>query len=121
MKNFLLILSFLITSITTAQSLDGLDDYDVDAFYKKEELEDDTLDEDGNEIEFIFVKTETDLKTGKYEIELADGPGDLYEIKGTEFFVKLKGYYGYAGFGEDCILEITGSYFNKKGTIYKLD
>ena len=34
---------------------------------------------------------------------------------------KLKGYYGYAGFGEDCILEITGSYFNKKGTIYKLD
>ena len=50
MKNILLILTFLITSITTAQSLDDLDDYDVDAFYKKEELEDDTLDEDGNEI-----------------------------------------------------------------------
>ena len=44
MKNFLLILTFLITSIITAQSLDDLDDYDVDAFYKKEELEDDTLE-----------------------------------------------------------------------------
>ena len=121
MKNFFLIFIFLISTITTAQSLDNLDDYDVDAFYKKKELDDDTLDEDGNEIEFIFVKTETDLTNGKYEVKLADGPGDLYEIKNTEFFVKLKGYYGYAGLSDNCILEITGSYFNKKGTIYKLD
>jgi hypothetical protein len=49
------------------------------------------------------------LKTGKYEIEITNGPGDLYEIKGTNMFIKFRGYYGYAGYGEEGILVVGNS------------
>lgn len=120
MKTILVIIIGLVGACLNAQSLDNLDSYTVDEFYKKIELDNDALDEDGDEIDFIFVKTDPDLETGKYEIELTDGPGDLYEIKGTNLFVGFSGYYGYAGYGDECILEITSSYYNE-ATVYKLD
>jgi hypothetical protein len=93
------------------------DGYTVDEFYKKLELDYGTLDEDGNTIEFIFIKTT--LEEGKYEIELTDGPGDLYEIKGTDIFITFNGYFGYAGYGTECILKVSGGYYSS--TVYKIE
>lgn len=120
MKTLLVVIIGLIGTCLSAQSLDDLDSYTVDEFYKKIELDNNTLDEDGDEIDFIFVKTDPELQEGKYEIELTDGPGDLYEIKDTNLFVEFRGYYGYAGYGDECILEISSSYYGD-ATIYKLD
>jgi len=91
------------------------EEHDVDEFYKKIDLDYGTLDESGHSIDFIFVKTE--LKQGKYEIEITDGPGDLYEIKGTDMFIKFRGYYGYAGYGEEGILVVGTSAYSS--TFYK--
>lgn len=41
------------------------------------------------------------MEHGKYEIEITDGSGDLCIIKGTDMFIKYRGYYGYAGYGEE--------------------
>lgn len=110
---------FLLTitlSLTCYQVFgQNYEEHDVDKFYKKIELENETLDETGQSIDFIFVKTE--LEAGKYEIEIADGPGDLYEIKGTDMYVKFRGYYGYAGYGEEGILVVGTSAF--LSTFYK--
>ena len=91
------------------------EEHGVDEFYKKIELNDETLDESGKSIDFIFIKTEFEL--GKYEIEITDGPGDLYEIKGTDMFIKFRGYYGYAGYSEGGILVVGSSAY--LSTFYK--
>lgn len=111
---------FGFSQVINAQNLEDLDSYDVEVFYKKVDLDNDTLDEDGDEIDFVFVKTKVGLDEGLYNIEITDGPGDLYEIKGTDLFITFRGYYGYAGYGEECVLEVTGSYYSS-ATVYKLD
>lgn len=113
------LLILLLTASGFSQSLEDLDSYDIEKVYKKVELDSETLDEDGDEIEFIFVETEFDVQRGKYEIELTDGPGDLYEIIDTGYFVTFRSYYGYAGYRDECILEVTGGYY--PGIIYKLE
>jgi hypothetical protein len=120
MKKILLIIISLTSNYLVAQSLEDLDSYEVKQFYKQIELDDGTLDEDGDETEFIYVKTDPELSEGKYEIELTDGPGDLYKIKNTNLYVVFRGYYGYAGYADECILEISSSYYSD-ATIYKLD
>ncbi len=109
MKIFLIITAFLFIGHSSfSQSLEELDDYSVDKIYKKIEVDDGTLDDEGEEIEFILVETELD--SGIYEIELTDGPGDTYEIKGTDIFVTFKYYFGYAGYGTECFMEVTNGY-----------
>lgn len=75
-----------------------------------------TLDPNGNDIDYILVKT--DLDAGFYEISLTDADGDLYEVKGTDFYIEFRYYFGYAGYSTDCYLEIN-SYGG--GTVYKRD
>ena len=91
------------------------EEHDVDEFYKKIELDNGTLDEDGNDIDFIFVKT--DLKAGRYAVEITDAPGDLYEVKGNNIYIKFRGYYGYAGYAEEGIIEVGSSAYTS--TFYK--
>ncbi len=98
-------------------TLSSNDGYTVDEFYKKVELDYGTLDESGNAIDFIFVKTSIDA--GDYEIELTDGPGDLYEIKGTKLYITFNAYFGYAGYGTECILRVQGGY--SSSTVYKIE
>ena len=117
MKILITIPFLLLASIAFGQSLDDLDSYTVDEFYEKIELEYGTLDENGNSIDFVFVKTELDA--GTYEIDLTDGPGDLYEVKGTNLFITFNGYFGYAGYSEECILKVEGGYYSS--TVYKLE
>lgn len=112
-----LIVLFLLTSISNvySQNLEDLDDYQVDEFYKKIDLDYGTLDDDGNSIDYIYVKTSVD--TGEYKIDLTDADGDLYEIKGTNIYVTFRGYFGYAGYSTECIMKV--NYYG--ATVYKLE
>lgn len=114
-QNFIIIIFFLFTYLSFGQNLEDLDSYTVDEFYKKVELDRGTLDEDGDEIEYIYVKTELD--SGDYKIDLTDGDGDLYEVKDTNIFIKFNGYFGYAGYSTECILKV--EYYSS--TVYKLE
>lgn len=91
------------------------DNYSVEEFYEKIEVKSGTKDEDGNDISFVFVPT--DLEQGLYRVEIADGAGDLYHIKGTDYYVEFRGYYGYAGYGEEGVLEVGYSAYSS--TFYK--
>lgn len=116
MKRTTILLLTIILSFTCLRAIgQEYEEHDVDEFYKKIELDYGTLDESGQSIDFIFIKTE--LKEGKYEIEITDGPGDLYEIKGTDMYIKFRGYYGYAGYGEEGILVVGSSAYSS--TFYK--
>lgn len=117
MKTLFTLLLCLFSFVSYSQSLDDLDSYTVDEFYKKIDLEYGTLDDDGNSIDHVFIKSQ--LESGTYEIELTDGPGDLYKVKGTDIFIKFNGYFGYAGYGTECILKVAGGYYSS--TVYKLE
>lgn len=118
MKKYLYIIVLIcISNFSFSQSLGDLDSYTVDEFYKKIELDDGTLGEDGRSIDFVFVKTS--LESGTYEIELTDGPGDLYEVKGTDILISFRGYFGYAGYGTECVMKVEGGYYSS--TVYKLE
>lgn len=119
MKNLSLVFLVLLSITSYSQSLEDLDDYSIDKVYKKIELDYGTLDQNGNQVDEIYVETEFDVERGKYEIELTDGPGDLYEIIDTGYYVTFDYYFGYAGYRQECILEVTGGY--SPGIIYKLD
>jgi hypothetical protein len=116
MKKIFLLLSFItLSTISYGQKLDDLDSYKVEGFYKKIELDSGTLDEDGDEIEYIYVKTKLDK--GDYKIDLTDGDGDLYKVKENNIYIKFNGYFGYAGYSKKCILKV--EYYSS--TVYKLD
>jgi len=114
-QKFTILLFLLINSFSFGQNLEDLDSYTVDEFYKKVELDRGTLDEDGREIDYIYVKTKLD--SGDYKIDLTDGDGDLYEVKDTNIFIKFNGYFGYAGYSTECILKV--EYYSS--TVYKLE
>ena len=101
-------IAILAFSATTAFGQDGWEEHTIEGFYTKVDLKDGVLDESGNSIDFVFVPAE--IKEGAYEIEITDGPGDLYEIKGTEYFCKFTSYYGYAGYGEEGVLKVESGY-----------
>ncbi len=109
-KKLYLLLTIILSFNYTIVFGQEYEENDIDEFYKKIELENGSLDESGHRIDFIFVKTE--IKEGKYEIEITDGPGDLYEIKGTNSYIKFRGYYGYAGYGEEGILVVGSSAYS---------
>jgi len=116
MKNALLLLLFMILStISFGQNLDNLDSYTVDEFYKKVELDYGSLDENGDGISYIYVKT--DIDKGDYKIDLTDGDGDLYEVKDTNIYIKFNGYFGYASYSTECIMKV--DYYSS--TVYKLE
>ncbi|MEZ4841266.1 MAG: hypothetical protein R2821_07080 [Flavobacteriaceae bacterium] len=60
MKKFFTLPTFIIVSnLSFGQNLEDLDSYTVDEFYKKSRIRLwNPLDEDGDEIEYIYVKTE---------------------------------------------------------------
>ena len=109
-----IILLILLTIPILSQSYYNWENYTVDKFYEKVDLDYGTLDQNGDQIDYIYIEKEVDA--GIYEIEITDADGDLYEIKGTNLFIKFLTYYGYAGYGEEGILEVNQ---NGYATFYK--
>ena len=64
------------------------------------------LDDSGKNIDFVFIPKNDALKSGNYKVELTDFRNDLYQIKGTDIYIKFSGYHGYAGYGQAGILSV---------------
>lgn len=114
MKNLLILLTFfMMFQITTySQIYKNWETENIEEFYEKVSVKSGTLSEDGKGISYLFIPTE--IKEGVYEVEIADFKNDLYEIKGTGYYVKFRGFYGFAGFGEKGVLEAGKSAFSSK-------
>ena len=93
-----------IPLLSKAQTYEAWEAEKIECFYEKVLVKSGTLGEDGREISCVFVPTE--IKEGVYQVEIADYKNDLYEIKGTSYFVKFRSFYGFAGFGEEGVLEV---------------
>ena len=123
-RNFILsLIIFLMPTIGYSQIYEykespaykDWDSYSVDGFYEKIDVKSGTKDEDGDDISHVYVPT--DLEQGLYLVEIADEVGDLYHIKGTDYYIEFRGYYGYAGYGEEGVLEVGYSAYSS--TFYK--
>lgn len=88
------------------------EEFYIDEIYEKVDLESGTLDEDGDDISFVFQPT--NLKIGEYNVKITDGPGDLYEVVGTDYFLSFRSNYGYAGYGDEGVLIVTANSYNSK-------
>jgi hypothetical protein len=114
-KVFFIFFMVIASSYVNAQDYLEWDDQDVQEFYEKLEVEDGTLDEDGEEISFVLVPKQ--IKQGVYKVTISDFTNDVYEIKGTTYYVKFRGYYGYAGYGDEGVLVVGRSAY--ASTFYK--
>ena len=103
----------LVESSIIAQNLDKIEKHKVEEIYKKIELENGILDEDGRDIDYLYKPHE--LENGKYKVEIEDGDGDFYHIKDTQLYIKFTRYFGYAGYGKEGILKVDyyDTYFYK--------
>lgn len=115
-KYVILFVCFALSTISYSQVYKDWDDYTIDEFYVKQELPYGSLDEDGDDISYVYVQKRP--KKGVYSIEITDGDGDLYEVKGTGFYIKFRTYFGYAGYAQEGVLVVGtsswSSYFYKK-------
>ncbi len=113
MKKILFIV-VIILAVQTAFAQEYLNwtSYQIEGFYVKKELPQGSLDENGNNIRVIFMTTE--INNGVYDIEITDANGDFYNIKGTDFYLKFRTYYGYAGYGDKGVLTVSYSMYNSK-------
>ena len=109
-----LLISCLFALPTLAQSFYDWESYTVDEFYERIYLEYGTLDQNGDPIDYIYVIK--DVEPGIYEIEITDGDGDLYEVRGTDLFIEFTTYFGYAGYSEEGVLEVNQ---NSYSTFYR--
>lgn len=117
MKKLILILSIFLSFYTFSysQSFKDWDDENVDEFYVKNKVKSGTLSEDGKSISFILIPAS--MKQGVYDVEISDYKNDLYEIKDTDYYIKFRGYYGYAGYGDEGVLVVGSNAWSS--TFYK--
>ena len=99
MKKLILLVLLSVPFFGSSQTLDALDDYTVSEIYKKVNLDYGTLNPSGSNIDFVYVKTS--LENGLYNVEITDGSGDVYEVKGSNIYLKFNSYFGYAGYGTE--------------------
>jgi hypothetical protein len=103
----------MTASLTYAQSYTNWDYKSIEEFYEKVSVKSGTLGEDGKKISCVFTPTE--IKLGTYEVRIIDYKNDLYEIKGTNYYVKFRSYVGYWGYsGKEGILEVGSSAWSSK-------
>jgi len=111
-KILVLLLATIAFQNLVAQDYSNWSSYQIEEFYAKKELPDNTLNESGQEIRFVFVPTTLDK--GTYAIQITDADGDFYKIKDTEIYLKFRLYFGYAGYGQEGIIEVGYSSYNTK-------
>lgn len=103
------------TSKSDYSSYMNWDNFSVTEYFVKIELAFGTLDANGNPISYIYKKTKTP-QVGTYQVTLSDADGDLFEIKGSDIYIKFRGFHGFAGYEEEGVLDIQSEYF---GIYYK--
>lgn len=113
MKNIILFLIMTFSLCSYGQEYKEWDDHDVIRFYKKIELDYNSLDEDGEEIDAVYVPTK-DVEDGIYEIEVKKVSSKLYQISGTNIYMYFR-YSPYLYNYDEGILEVS---YNS-GTLYE--
>jgi hypothetical protein len=100
-----LTISVISMTMTFGQSYKNWDCKIIDKFYEKVSVKSGTLSEDGKKISYIFVPTS--IKPGTYEVTIVDYKNDLFEIKGTGYYVKFWSLVCCWGFiGKTGVLEV---------------
>ncbi|WP_299577475.1 hypothetical protein [uncultured Sunxiuqinia sp.] len=113
MKKLFIALTLVILGTTAfSQSYKAWDEHDVVRFYEKVELASYSLDEDGEEINEVYVPTK--VKDGVYEVEVRKISSKLYQIVGTSIYMYFR-YSPYLHTYDDGILEVSYS----SGTFYE--
>ena len=106
---FIIFILFLCIKIQ-AQIYKDWNKHSITSIYEKIHLDSGTLDDDGEEIEFVLVPTKLD--EGVYEIELGDKLGtNVYQILGTELFIKFQ-FNPFLYKWDKGVLEWNGYYSN---------
>ncbi len=111
-RNLILLLIIAFPSVVFSQSYKDWDDHDVVRFYKKIDLDYNTLDEDGEEIDEIYVPTK--IEDGTFEVEVRKVSSKLYQIYGTNIYMYFR-YSPYLYNYDEGILEVS---YNS-GTFYE--
>jgi len=106
---FLLILSF---QLANAQSYKEWDVHDVIRFYKKVDLEFNSLDSEGEDIDEVYVPTK--VEDGTYKVEVYKVSSKLYRITGTDVYMFFR-YSPYLYSYDEGVLEVSYS----SGTFYE--
>ncbi len=107
------IISIITTFSTYGQSYENWESKSIEEFYEKVPMKNGTLGEDGKKTSFVFVPTK--IKQGTYEVTIIDYKNDLYEIKGTGYYLVFRSYVGYWGYGgKSGILEVGSSAWSSK-------
>lgn len=81
----MLIALILCPFLSQAQTYKEWDDHDVIRFYKKITLETYSLDEEGEEIDEIFVPTK--IADGVYKVEVYKISSELYQVQGSDIYM----------------------------------
>ena len=113
MKRYILIFLISFTYNSYGQDYKEWDNHDVIRFYKKVELDYNSLDKDGEEIEEVYVPTKK-IDDGTYEIEVKKVSSKLYQISGTNIYMYFR-YSPYLYNFDEGILEVS---YNS-GTLYE--
>jgi len=107
------ILFLSVAYMSQGQEYKDWDEHDIKRFYQKIELDSYTLDDEGEEIDEIYIPTK-EVKDGIYEIEVYKVSSKLYRITGTKIYMYF--YYSpYLYSYDEGILEISGGH----GTFYE--
>lgn len=103
-RNLILLLIITSPSLVFSQNYKEWDDHDVVRFYKKIDLDYNTLDEDGEGIDEIYVPTK--VENGTYEVEVRKVSSKLYQIYGTNLYMYFR-YSPYLYNYDEGILEVS--------------
>ena len=113
LKKLIVSVLFFFPLISFSQSYEDWDEHDVIRFYKKIELDSYSLDEDGEEIDEIYVPTKVD--DGLYEVEVYKVSSKLYQIRETNIYMLFR-YSPYLYNYDEGVLEVSynsGTFYEK--------
>lgn len=111
----LFVIGLFVTNIATAQ-FGGSSKYYIQEFYSKVDLPYGAIDQSGIQVDAVYVPT--DLSSGTYEIIISDSTGDLFEIEGTDTYIRFSSYFGYA-YRQKCLLQVESGY--SSSYVYKIE
>ncbi len=113
MKKIILLFFIFFPLVFLGQSYTDWEEHDIVRFYKKINLDYNSLDGDGEEIDEIYVPTK--VEDGAYEIEVKKVSSKLYGVYGTEIYIYFR-YSPYLYNYDEGVLIVsynTGSFYEK--------
>ncbi len=103
MKRTFFLMVLALWAIGAWAQITAAEEHEVVAVYEKMDLPDGSLDEDGDEVEFVFVPT--DLDEGTYNVEIGERVHSrMYQIKGTNLYMEFR-YSPFFSMFDEGVLE----------------